>query len=85
MASTIENDVKQIILVISQLPGTIDDLNNDTTLPELGYTGNMCNQLAQRLDHYVKSKKTATGVSNAEIACDETVQDIIDLITKKLS
>jgi hypothetical protein len=85
MASQIENDVKQIILDISQLPGTIDEMDNGSALSDLGFNGNMCNELAQRLDAYVKSKKNGAFVSNAEISSDMTVQDVIDLITKKLN
>jgi hypothetical protein len=85
MASTIENDVKQIILDISQLPGTIDEMDMDSTLSDLGYNANMCKELAQALNAYVKSKKPGTGVSNSQISEDMTVQDVIDLITEILS
>ncbi|MDB5136389.1 MAG: hypothetical protein JWP37_2992 [Mucilaginibacter sp.] len=84
MASTTENDVKQRILDVSQLNGSIDDINNDSALSDLNFNDNMCNDLAQQLDQYVKSAKSGTGVSNSEITSDMTVQNVIDLIKQKL-
>jgi hypothetical protein len=84
MASTTENDVKQLILDVSQLNGSIDDIDNDSALSALNFNGNMCNDLAQQLDQYVKSVKSGTGVNNSEITSDMTVQSVIALIKQKL-
>ena len=81
--STTVNQVKTIILEISELDGSIDDMDTASALSSLGFNGNMCNALAGRLNNYVKSIKADAYVNNAEITSDMTVQDVIDLVTQK--
>jgi predicted acylesterase/phospholipase RssA len=83
--ATTENEVKQRILDVSLLPGTISQIDNTSALSDLGFNNSMCNDLAQRLDTYVKSVKPGTWVNNAEITASMTVQDVIDLVTQKLT
>jgi hypothetical protein len=68
-----DNEIKQQILDVSQLPGTVDQLDTGSVLGnDLGFNDNMCADLAQRL-----------GVNNSDITTDMTVQNVIDLVNKK--
>lgn len=84
MATTIDNEVKQLIVDVSQLDETIDDLSNDTTLTDQNFNDTMCEDLAQRLDEYVKSVKPGASVNNSEITSDMTVGRIIGLVKQKV-
>ncbi len=84
MSTTTENDVKQMILDVSELDGSIDGIDNASALSDLNFNGNMCNDLAQQLNSYVKSAKPGAFVNNSEITSDMTVQQVIDLINQKL-
>jgi len=84
MAAT-DNIVKQIILDISQLDGTINDIDPTSKLSGLGFNGNMCNSLAQRLNASVQALKASAFVNNSEITSDMSVQDVMDLVTQKVN
>ncbi|MGN6638094.1 MAG: hypothetical protein ACTHJ8_04225 [Mucilaginibacter sp.] len=84
MAVNVDNDVKQLIVDVSQLDETIDDLSDNTTLTDQNFNALMCNDLAQRLDNYVKSVKPGTWVNNAEITSDMTVAQVIGLVKERL-
>ena len=84
MAANVDNDVKQLIVDVSQLDETIDDLSSDTTLADQNFNGLMCDELAQRLNDYLRSVKPGASVNNAEITTDMTVGQVIDLVKGKL-
>lgn len=84
MAANVDNDVKQLIVDVSQLDETIDDLGDNTTLADQNFNGLMCDDLAQRLNSYVKSVTPGAWVNNAEITSDMTVKQVIDLVKGKL-
>lgn len=76
--------VKLLILIVSQLDGTPDGIDENSTLDELGFNRLMCDDLAQRLNRYVKSINPSASVNNSEIDLSTTVQEVIDLILQKL-
>jgi len=80
-----ENDVKQIIINVSGLPGSINDLDDTSCLSTLGFTGTMCLDLAEQLDAYVKAQQSEASVDGNELSPSMTVQQVIDLIKKKVS
>jgi hypothetical protein len=80
-----DNDVKQIIITVSGLPGSASDLDDSSCLSDLGFTDTMCLDLAEQLDKYAKEQKPGTSVNADEISTGMTVQQIIDLIKQKIS
>lgn len=85
IADAVETEVRQIILKVSELPGTPSDLDPTSKLSDLGFNTAMCNDLAGRLDTYVKTINPRAGVNNAEILPSMTVQQVIDLVKHKIS
>jgi predicted acylesterase/phospholipase RssA len=83
-AETLDNEVKQRVLDISLVPGTISELDESSKLSDLGFNSNMCNSLAGRLDAYVKSFKPGVWVNNDEINNDLTIRRVIDFVKTKL-
>jgi hypothetical protein len=78
-------DVKQILLDVSGLEGTIDGLTDDTSLSGLGFNDAMCRVLAQRLNTYVGGISPGTSVDTHDISQDMAVADVVKLITDKLA
>jgi hypothetical protein len=83
MANTI-NDVKQIIVDIAQLGGTVDDLDNGSSLDDLNFNKNMCSDLCRQLNDYLQAQGSANTFSNSDFNGGITVQQIIDEVGKKL-
>jgi len=83
MANT-TNDVKQIILDVSQLGGTVDNLSNDSSLDDLNFNNNMCSDLCSRLNDYLQQQGSANTISSSDVTSDLSVQQIIDMVNQKL-
>ena len=81
---TIEKDVKSIILTVAELPNEPDKLDDGTTLFALNYTDSMCDDLAEELDDYVKTKKSTANVASNEISIRMCAGDVVALIKSKL-
>jgi hypothetical protein len=79
MAST-ATDVTKMIAEIAGVP--VPD--SSAALSALGFNDDMCSDLAEELDSYVKRIKPGSGVNDAEITSDQTVQNIIDLVNQKI-
>jgi hypothetical protein len=83
MANT-TNDVKQIILDVSQLGGTVGNLSNDSSLDDLNFNNNMCSDLCRRLNDYLQQQGSANTISSSDITSDLSVQQVIDMVNQKL-
>ena len=83
MANT-THDVKQIIIDVSQLGGTVDNLSNDSSLDDLNFNNNMCNDLCRRLNDYLQQQGSANTISSSDVTSDLSVQQIIDMVNQKL-
>jgi hypothetical protein len=81
----IDNDVKQIIINVSGLPGSTNDLDNTTCLSDLGISGPSCLDLAEQLNNYVNTQKPGASVESNELSSGMTVQKVIGLIKQKVS
>jgi hypothetical protein len=83
MANT-TNDIKEIILDVSQLGGTIDNLSNDSSLDDLNFNNNMCSDLCRKLNNYLQKQGSANTISSSEVTSGLSVQQIIDMVNQKL-
>ncbi len=83
MANT-TNDVKQIILDVSQLGGTVDNLSNDSSLDDLNFNNNMCSDLCRRLNDYLQQHGSTNTISSSDVTSDLSVQQVIDMVNQKL-
>jgi len=80
-----EYDVKQIIISVSGLSGTTSDLDNSSTLSDLGFNDAMCLDFAEQLEKYVNTQKPGASVKSDEISASMTVQQVVDLIKQEVS
>jgi hypothetical protein len=83
MANT-TTDVKQIIVDIAQLGGTVDDLDNGSSLDDLNFNKNMCSDLCRQLNDYLQSHGSVNTFSNSDFYGGLTVQQMIDKVSKLL-
>ena len=83
MATT--DDVKQIILEVSQLGGTADGIDNASSLDGLNFDNNMCSELTARLNTYINSKGSNNTINSRDINTGLSVQNIIDMVSQKLA
>lgn len=81
----IETDVKNIIIDVSGLHGTPDQLHDATTLAQLNFNDTMCLSLAQRLDAYVKKQNPNGTIDTGDISTDKASGDIVQLVKDQIS
>lgn len=79
-----DNDVKQIILDVSGLGGSIADMDPSDSLSSLGFSDTMCSDLAEQLNTYVSGHNPGASVNNDDISSDLTVQQVITLVKQKI-
>jgi len=84
MIDFIEEDVKSMILKVSGLPNEPANLADGTKLSNLGYNDVMCDDLAETLNDYVKSKKSGAKVISGELSPGITAGSCVKLIKNKL-
>jgi hypothetical protein len=84
MMDDLEKDVKSMILKVAGLPDEPGKLGDGTRLSDLGYLDIMCDDLAENLDHYVKSKKPGTKVMSGELSTGMTAGSCVKLVKNKL-
>jgi len=77
-------NVKSIILNVACLPDIPEKLADSTGLSELGYNDIMCDDLAERLDEYVKSKKPGAAVTSGELSTGMSAGSCVKLVNNKL-
>lgn len=80
-----ENDIKIIIIKVSQLLDDPSGLGNGVTLSQLGYNANMCADLTNQLNIYIESKACNRKISQGAIAPGTTVGEVIGMVKKKLA
>lgn len=76
----IEKEIKEIIIEVSGLNRQPEDLDDETTLDELGYITVMCNALASKLRKYIQSRHSSGNVENSDITPDITIEDVVKLV-----
>lgn len=79
--SDTETDVKKIIADICGVPLPT---SNDTALCDLGFNDDMCSDLANELNTYVKKTNSSAQVNDDEITSDQSIQHVIDMVNQKI-
>jgi hypothetical protein len=78
----VETDVKKFIGDICGLDVPDD---NSKKLCDLNFNDDMCSDLADELDGYVKKQSPGAGVDDAEITSSLCIEEIISLVNKKIA
>lgn len=77
-----EVEIKKIILDIAELTDTPDNLDNYTSLADLGFDDNMSYELSVKLNNCSRNSGKGKVIKKEDITIDSTVQEIIILMNE---
>jgi hypothetical protein len=80
--TAVETKVRKCIGDICKLPVPDD---KSTRLCDLAFNDDMCSDLADELDQYVKTQNPKAGVDDDEITATLSIQKIINLVNAKIA
>ncbi|MDB5147629.1 MAG: hypothetical protein JWQ57_1649 [Mucilaginibacter sp.] len=82
----IETRIKQIIIDVSQLDDQPADLDDDSSLGDLGYNDNMCRDLENRLNDFIKHEQHCNQLlNNGDISPDSTIGEVVKMVKDNLA
>lgn len=83
---TIETRIKQIIVDVAELPDQPSDLDDGSTLEDIGYNDNMCRDLEARLNNFIKDERHCNQLlNNGDISAGNAIGDIVKMVKDKLA
>lgn len=77
-----KNDIKQVILEVSGVNASSEDLQDDDELLDLGFNNVMVLALAMQLNDLARTGGKGKIIRPSDITSDMTVREIVDLLLK---
>jgi len=83
---TIERRIKKIIIDVAQLNDQPEDLDDESSLDDLGYNYNMCRDLENRLNDFIENDQHCDQLlEDRDISADNTIGEVVEMVKDNLS